>query len=89
VKEERYSFPLFFNVDYDTVVEPLPQFAADGARRPALRAGEHLFAQTAQSFDYLRRRMDSGDLVLPEGSLGLGQFGQQALHGAAAGPAPS
>ena len=84
VKEERYSFPLFFNVDYDTVVEPLPQFAGDGARRAPLRAGEHLFAQTAQSFAYLRRRIDSGDLVLPEGSLALGQFGQQALHEASA-----
>jgi isopenicillin N synthase-like dioxygenase len=84
VKEERYSFPLFFNVDYDTVVEPLPQFAGNGARRAPLRAGEHLFAQTAQSFAYLRRRIDSGELVLPEGSLGLGQFGQQALHEASA-----
>ena len=51
VVEERYSFPLFFNVDYDTEVEPLPQFAtAGGPTRPALRAGEHLFAQTAQTF---------------------------------------
>lgn len=84
VVEERYSFPLFFNVDYDTEVRPLPQFAGDGPQRAPLRAGEHLFAQTAQSFAYLRRRLDSGDLVLPEGSLGLGQFGQQALHGASA-----
>ncbi len=28
VKEERYSFPLFFNVDYHTEVKPLPQFAS-------------------------------------------------------------
>lgn len=81
VKEERYSFPLFFNVDYHTEVRPLPQFAPrdDRPRRP-LRAGEHLFAQTAQSFAYLRRRLESGELVLPEGSLALGQFGQQALQ---------
>jgi isopenicillin N synthase-like dioxygenase len=40
VKEERYSFPLFFNVDYHTEVKPLPQFVAgDGTSRPALRAG--------------------------------------------------
>jgi isopenicillin N synthase-like dioxygenase len=83
VVEERYSFPLFFNVDYDTEVKPLPQFAsADGADRPTLRAGEHLFAQTAQTFAYLRNRIDSGDLVLPDGSLATGQFGQQALQGA-------
>jgi isopenicillin N synthase-like dioxygenase len=82
VAEERYSFPLFFNVDYDTEVKPLPQFTSpDGGDRPALRAGEHLFAQTAQSFAYLRNRIDSGELVLPEGSLRLNQFGQQALQG--------
>jgi isopenicillin N synthase-like dioxygenase len=81
VVEERYSFPLFFNVDYDTEVRPLPQFASGGGvERPALRAGEHLFAQTAQTFGYLRRRIDSGELVLPDGSLGPGQFGQQALQ---------
>jgi len=83
VVEERYSFPLFFNVDYDTEVKPLPQFAStDDKARPTLRAGEHLFAQTAQTFAYLRNRIDSGELVLPDGSLGINQFGQQALQGA-------
>jgi isopenicillin N synthase-like dioxygenase len=81
VKEERYSFPLFFNVDYHTEVKPLPQFAPrDGKQRPALRAGEHLFAQTAQTFAYLRSRVESGELVLPDGSLAVGQFGQEALQ---------
>ena len=81
VAEERYSFPLFFNVDYHTEVKPLPQFASRGGNsRPTLRAGEHLFAQTAQTFAYLRNRVNSGDLVLPDGSLGVGQFGQQALQ---------
>lgn len=81
VKEERYSFPLFFNVDYHTEVKPLPQFASrEGKQRPALRAGEHLFAQTAQTFAYLRSRVESGELVLPDGSLQIGQFGQQALQ---------
>jgi isopenicillin N synthase-like dioxygenase len=82
VVEERYSFPLFFNVDYNTEVKPLPQFTADGATmRPTLRAGEHLFAQTAQTFAYLRSRIDRGELVLPDGSLTTGQFGQQARYG--------
>jgi isopenicillin N synthase-like dioxygenase len=82
VVEERYSFPLFFNVDYHTEVKPLAQFVSRGASpRPALRAGEHLFAQTAQTFAYLRDRIDSGELVLPDGSLETGQFGQQARHG--------
>lgn len=81
VKEERYSFPLFFNVDYHTVVQPLPQFAStDGEVRAPLVAGEHLFAQTAQTFAYLRSRLDSGELVLPDGSLQTGTFGQQALQ---------
>ena len=80
-KEERYSFPLFFNVDYHTEVKPLPQFASrDGKQRPELRAGEHLFAQTAQTFAYLRDRVEAGELVLPDGSLEIGQFGQQALQ---------
>ncbi|MET0698260.1 MAG: 2-oxoglutarate and iron-dependent oxygenase domain-containing protein [Mycobacterium sp.] len=81
VKEERYSFPLFFNVDYHTEVKPLPQFASeDGRERPTLRAGEHLFAQTVQSFAYLRTRLEAGELELPEGSLAMNSFGQQAIH---------
>lgn len=82
VSQERYSFPLFFNVDYHTEVKPLPRFVTgDGPQRPALRAGEHLFAQTAQTFAYLRRRMQAGELVLPDGSLATGQFGRQAELG--------
>jgi isopenicillin N synthase-like dioxygenase len=83
VSEERYSFPLFFNVDHDTLVAPLPQFVAEGepAREP-LVAGDHLFAQTAQSFTYLRRRLEAGELELPEGSLQLSSFGQEALQSA-------
>jgi isopenicillin N synthase-like dioxygenase len=84
VREERYSFPLFFNVDYHTEVKPLPQFmTGDGASKPALRAGEHLFAQTAQTFGYLRSRIERGELVLPDGSMGMNSFGQQALQGLA------
>jgi isopenicillin N synthase-like dioxygenase len=79
VDEERYSFPLFVNVDYDTVVEPLEQFRTPGQpqRRP-VKAGEHLFAQTAQVFQYLQRRMAAGELALPVGSAGSNEFGQLA-----------
>lgn len=84
VAQERYSFPLFFNLDYDTEVTALPQFTdAPGTAHTAVRCGDHLFAQTAQSFTYLRRRIDSGELVLPEGSAGLSSFGQAARHKAA------
>jgi isopenicillin N synthase-like dioxygenase len=81
VAEERYSFPLFFNVDYHTEVKPLPQLTSGDAKpRAALRAGEHLFAQTAQTFAYLRNRVEAGELALPGGSLEIGQFGRQALQ---------
>ena len=40
VNEERYSFPLFFNVDYHTEVKPLPQFVAgDGSPGPRCGRG--------------------------------------------------
>ncbi len=81
VTEERWSFPLFFNVDHETLVAPLPQFVEPGRpTRPPLVAGDHLFAQTAQSFSYLKQRLASGELVLPDGSLGQSTFGQEALQ---------
>ncbi|MEN3265942.1 2-oxoglutarate and iron-dependent oxygenase domain-containing protein [Pseudonocardia sp.] len=81
VTEERWSFPLFFMVDHDTVVAPLPQFVGEGEPvRAPLVAGEHLFAQTAQSFTYLKKRIASGELVLPDGSLALSSFGHEARH---------
>ena len=81
VTEERWSFPLFFNVDHETLVAPLPQFVEPGQpTRPPLVAGDHLFAQTAQSFGYLKQRLASGELVLPEGSLARSTFGQEALQ---------
>jgi isopenicillin N synthase-like dioxygenase len=79
VHEERYSFPLFFAVDYHTHIVPMARFVDD--HRPArtdLIAGEHLHAQTAQTFTYLRRRIESGELTLPASSVGLSSFGQQA-----------
>ena len=80
VTAERYSFPLFFACDYSAVIRPLPQFVS--AKRPAtydeIVAGEHLYAQTVLTFKYLRERRDRGELHLPEGSLGLSSFGQEA-----------
>ena len=84
VTEERYSFPLFFACDYATVVEPLPKFASPEvlAKYPPVSAGDHLFAQTAQSFTYLKQRLERGELVLPDGSKTLASFGQQARYAA-------
>jgi isopenicillin N synthase-like dioxygenase len=82
VKEERYSFPLFFAVDYDTEVRPLDRFVS-GERPPrqGLTAGEHLFAQTAQSFSYLKERVARGEIKLPESHVPLSSFGQEARYG--------
>jgi isopenicillin N synthase-like dioxygenase len=81
VQNERYSFPLFFMVDSETEVAPLERFRSrEGRERPSLIAGEHLFAQTAQSFTYLVDRMKAGHLKLPTSAQPLSSFGQQALQ---------
>lgn len=68
-------------MDYDTTVAPLTRFVRpDRPARSSIRAGEHLFAQTAQSFGYLKRRIESGELVLPDGALALSSFGQEAIQ---------
>lgn len=79
VNEERFAFPLFFSCDYDVQVEPLPQFVSRDrpARYPPVKAGEHLYAQTLQSFTYLKQRLDRGELQLPEGARPLSSFGQE------------
>ena len=80
VAEERYSFPLFFNVDYDVLVSPLEQFKrTDGTNKVSLKAGEHLYAQTIHAFGYLRRRLAAGEIAMPDGSLAKGSFGREAL----------
>ncbi len=79
VAQERYSFPLFVNVDADTVVAPLDAFRGNGATKPTVVAGEHLFAQTAQSFRYLQDRVARGEVTMPEGAQPLDSFGRDAL----------
>jgi len=75
---ERFSFPLFFAVDYDTRVEPIAACIDDAnpKRYAAVKAGEHLFAETARTFRYLRRRLESGELVLPESVRAEPDFGR-------------
>jgi isopenicillin N synthase-like dioxygenase len=79
VREERYSAPLFFNLDYDAEIAPCPHLVrADGeARYPTVRAGEHLLAQTAQSFTYMKRQIERGEMALPQGALGLASFARE------------
>ena len=82
VSEERYSFPLFFSLDYDTRIVPMPRFVtAQNPARPALVAGEHLFAQTAKTFAYLLERIKRGKLKLPECAVGLQSFGHSKGEG--------
>jgi isopenicillin N synthase-like dioxygenase len=79
VCEERYSAPLFFNLDYDAEIAPCPHLvAADGvARYPTVCAGEHLLAQTAQSFTYMKQQIERGDMQITKGALGLASFARE------------
>ena len=43
-----------------------------------MKAGEHLYAQTVQSFTYLKEQLAKGELLLPEGARPLSSFGQEA-----------
>jgi isopenicillin N synthase-like dioxygenase len=83
VREERFSYPLFFAVDYHTHVEPLERFVtAERPPREGVIAGEHLFAQTVQSFNYQKKRLERGEIRLPERYLALSSFGQEARYAA-------
>ena len=80
VPEERYSFPLFFALDYDVALQPL----GASADADAISSGEHLYAQTIQTFRYLQERAAKGDVALPENARKLSSFGQAARHKEAA-----
>jgi isopenicillin N synthase-like dioxygenase len=85
VTAERYSAPLFFNLDYDAEIAPCPHLVQkDGeVRYPSVRAGEHLLAQTAQSFGYMQRQIERGELQLPPNALGLDSFARVRAERAA------
>ncbi|WP_070152102.1 isopenicillin N synthase family dioxygenase [Sphingobium phenoxybenzoativorans] len=78
VKEERYSFPLFFSCDYDHVITPMVK--GEAPKYPPLKGGEHLYNQTAQTFAYLKRKIANGELAL-HNAVPLDSFG---LHEAQA-----
>src|SRR6478752_7505565 len=91
VSEERYSMPLFFNLDYDAEIAPAPHLAGTdgGARYPSVRAGEHLLAQTAQSFSYMKQLIARGQMQLPSGALGLASFARERAERAESATAAS
>ena len=64
--KERLSLPLFFAVDYDTVVEPLPQFVTEAqpAAYNRIVAGQHLAGFSVNACKHLRRRIRAGDLAI-------------------------
>ncbi|WP_252171335.1 isopenicillin N synthase family oxygenase [Sphingopyxis sp. USTB-05] len=62
--EERFSLPLFFATNYDTVIEPLPQFvsADQPARYGSIIAGEHLAGFMIKGAKHLRKKVVNGEL---------------------------
>ncbi len=78
VREERYAFPFFSSLDYDTVVAPIESLIKDKKKSQykTLVCGDHLLAQTMQTFDYLKKRELSGDIALPDSARPLSSFGQ-------------
>lgn len=85
VSEERYSFPLFYACDFHTQIKPLPQFAQDGKDYEEITIGEHMFGQALQTYQYLRKKVASGELKLYEKARKPSSFGH--LKNQAADPA--
>lgn len=63
---ERYSFPLFFGLDYHAVVEPLPGFDTPEAQEkyPPIKAGDHLMRMSVKAFRYMHESWENGDIAL-------------------------
>ncbi len=63
---ERYSFPLFFGLDYHTVVEPLEKFRTPDIieKYPPIKAGEHLMRMSIKTFRYMNDAYERGELKL-------------------------
>ncbi|WP_421140650.1 isopenicillin N synthase family dioxygenase [Pseudomonas sp. NFX15] len=81
VTQERYAFAMFCACDYDTVIEPLAQLLdpATPSRYGPVVCGDHLYAQTLQTFRYLKQRLARGELSLPVGAKALSSFGYAAI----------
>jgi isopenicillin N synthase-like dioxygenase len=72
IGRERYSIPLFFGLDYDAVVEPLPNFRTPEniAKYPPIKAGDHLMRMSVGAFRYMADAHEKGmfelDFEIPE-----------------------
>ena len=62
----RYSFPLFFGLDYHTVVEPLAPFRTPEvmSKYPPIKAGEHLMRMSVKTFRYMHEAYERGEISL-------------------------
>lgn len=79
VKAERYSFPLFYACDYATKIRPLPEFDPTGEKAalyPDISIGDHMWSMALQTYRYLRDKVASGELSLPENARATHTFGQ-------------
>lgn len=81
VKEERYAFPFFSSLDYDTLVAPIAALVEEGqtSSYEPLICGDHLLAQTIQTFSYLKQRAERGEVSLPDNAKALLSFGQASI----------
>ncbi len=63
---ERYSFPLFFGLDYHALVEPLARFATPelAAKYPPIKAGDHLMRMSVKAFRYMHEAFEHGQIEL-------------------------
>lgn len=80
VKQERYSFPFFASLDYDTLVQPVKALTTTESESPEkpVNCGDHLLAQTMQTFKYLKTRLEKGEVSLPSDAKALSSFGHIA-----------
>jgi len=79
VRQERYSFPLFFACDYSTRIEPLQAFDPTGearARYGDISIGDHMWSMALQTYRYLREKVARGELQLPAHARSTTSFGQ-------------
>jgi isopenicillin N synthase-like dioxygenase len=75
VGQERYSFPLFYACDYHTQIKPLPSFATAGQAYEEITIGEHMFGQALQTYQYLRAKVERGEIQLPAKARKPSSFG--------------
>jgi isopenicillin N synthase-like dioxygenase len=64
--EERFSCPLFFGLDYHSVVQPLEKFRTPEAleKYPPMKAGDHLMRMTVNAFRYMADAREKGEITL-------------------------